>query len=130
MAQSKAQTAKVIHNERVESLTPVGRPLESKLLSFINHEAVVAKLANGQSVLIHKVMDKQGSGGQTVAVPLSDTVKLSANYHDIGATRLAKPGTTVGDLIKTGGTDYALVDNCKHATHRIMDKHAVPEVKK
>jgi len=76
-------------------------------------------LDNGRKYLIHKGPNYGGSGGNTVVT----NAKHMSNKWSASGSKAAKTGTTVGDLVKAGGSGYKLTsDNCYHGAKQMENK--------
>ncbi|KAJ3598259.1 hypothetical protein NHX12_001770 [Muraenolepis orangiensis] len=105
---SKADLTKLF-NSPVYGAERMQRPLGSMVqIGPLSHSGVRLTLKDGSTWLAHKG-DGYGVSSQTVVV---DTKHMSNNWQ-IKETKNFKGTKTVGDFVKTGGSDYSLFnDNC------------------
>ncbi|CAI7991072.1 hypothetical protein GBAR_LOCUS618 [Geodia barretti] len=106
-----------LYNERVVNVERMERPMSSSgkgLPLVVPHQGVRVTTESGQQHLVHK-----GSGfGKSSETVVTGAANMSSNWQ-VKETRSVS-GHTVGDFVKTGGTNYSLVgDNCIHGASRM-----------
>lgn len=107
-----------LYNSGVSSVEHVKRPLGGSGGAIgIQHSGVVVTTNSGDRWLVHK-----GSGyGDSSQTVVTNAKHMSGSWTSGGA-QPARPGTTVADYVKAGGSNYNMAfDNCHHGSQRMMD---------